>query len=182
MRSVYRQGGVSLLELVVVIVILGVVGSGMLILIQQITASSADPQMIQQANAIARAYLEEVMSRSFCDPEFDPDADPTTACPLDCTVSACTTCGGVGPLLEGSRGLLDDICDYHGLSDSGAMDQTGAALPGLAAFNVTVDVDDTVGLNGLSGGSGQVVLVNVNVTHTGNSRVDVTLSAYRANF
>ncbi len=54
MRSVYRQGGVSLLELVVVIVILGVVGSGMLILIQQITASSADPQMIQQANAIAR--------------------------------------------------------------------------------------------------------------------------------
>ena len=163
------------MELVVVMVILSVVGLGMLILIHNTTKSSADPQFIQQANSIARSYLEEALLRPFCDPDFSTD------CPSACLVNACTACGGV----EGSRSLFDDVCDYDGLSDaSGAVDQTGTAITGLEAFNVSVAVDDTVtiGTPALSGGAGQVVLVNVSVSHDDNQAVNVTLSGYRANY
>ena len=168
-----------MLGLVVVIVVLSVVGLGMVILIHNTTASSADPQIRQQANAIARSYLEEVMLRPFCDPDF-----VTTTCPADCITNACGAC----TLVEGSRNLFDDVCDYNGLSDTaGAVDQTGTAIVGLSAFNVSVQVDDTVTLGPpvpppLDGAVGQVVLVNVSVTHDDNARVNVTLSGYRTNF
>ena len=158
-----------------VLVILSVVGLGMLILMHNTIKSSADPQFIQQANSIARSYLDEVLLRPFCDPDFSTD------CPGACMVNACTACGGG----EGSRSLFDDVCDYDGLSDTGgAVDQTGTAIAGLEAFNVSVSVDDTVtiGTPALSGGAGQVVLVNVSVSHDDNQAVGVTLSGYRANF
>ena len=179
------QSGVSLLELVVVIVIVGVVGAGMAVLINNTTRNSVNPLLVQQANAIARAYMEEVTLRPFCDPDFDPDADPSTLtiCSTDCSVAACGTCGGVGVPPSGSRDQFDDICDYDGLSNgAGAVDQTGALIPGLEAFNVTVNVDDTVILNGLDGASGQVVQIDVNVSHDTNPAVNVDLTSFRANF
>ena len=87
-----------------------------------------------------------------------------------------------GHYKRGARALFDDVCDYDGLSDAGVVDQTGTPVAGLGAYNVTVTVDDSVTLNGLSGRGGQVVLVNVNVTHSGNQRVDVNLSGYRGNY
>jgi len=177
-----RARGVSLLELVLTIVVVGVVGGGTLLALHQVTARSADPELRSQANAVARAYLEEVLLRSFCDPDFDPDGDPSTACPVECTVSACSACGGTGPLLEGSRALFDDVCDYDGLADDGAVDQTGTAIPGLETFNVRVTVDDAAELNGLEGTSGEVVLIDVEVTHAGNDNVRARLNGYRANF
>jgi MSHA pilin protein MshD len=181
-RQAQRQRGVSLLELLLAIVVIGIAATGALRWVWTNTQNSADPQMFQQANAVARSYLEEVLLRSFCDPDFDPDADPVTLCPTDCVVSACSSCGGTGLLQEGSRPLFDDVCDYDGLADAGVVDQTGAPVVGLGAFNVTVTVDDSVTLNGLTGAAGQVVLVNVNVTHSGNQRVDVNLSGYRGNY
>lgn len=170
------EDGFTLLELVLVVVILSVVGVGMLVLIHNTTKNSADPQFIQQANSIARSYLEEVLLRPFCDPDF-----VTNSCPADCTVGACGACTGA----EGGRSLFDDVCDYDGLSDTaGALDQTGSAVTGLGAFNVSVQVFDDGGadLNGLTGTTGQVVLVNINVTHDENESVNVSLSGYRTNF
>ena len=180
--STQRERGVSLLELLLSIVVIGIAMTGALRWVWTSTQNSADPQMLQQANAVARSYLEEVLLRSFCDPDFDPDSDPATLCPIDCAVSACSACGGTGPLQEGSRALFDDICDYDGLSDAGVFDQNGTPIVGLGAYNVSVTVDDSVTLNGLAGGAGQLVLVNVNVTHSGNQRVDVNLSGYRGNY
>ena len=58
-----------------------------------------------------------------------------------------------------------------------------AAIAALSAYNVTVTVDDAgVALSGLSSGNGQVVRIEVNVTHASNPNVDVTLSAYRTNY
>ena len=175
-RRANLQRGFTLLELVMVVVILSVVGVGMVTLIHNTTKSSADPQFISQGNAIARSYLEEVLLRPFCDPDFS-----STSCPTDCLVSACAGCTGV----EGSRDLFDDVCDYDGLADTaGAVDQTATAIPGLEDFNVSVQVVDDVGadLNGLTGVGGQVVLVTVTVTHDVNQSVNVTLSGYRTNF
>jgi len=75
-RIVY---GFSLIELIVAIVILSIGVTGFITLIINTTKNSVDPQIRVQGNAIARAYLEEVMLNSFCEPNFDPDADPATA-------------------------------------------------------------------------------------------------------
>jgi len=75
----------------------------MLVLINNITKSSADPQFIQQDNAIARSYLEEVLLRPFCDPDF-----VTTSCPANCVSSACANYTGT----EATRNLFDDVCDW----------------------------------------------------------------------
>lgn len=175
--SLRRQSGITLIELIMVVVLLGIVGVGMLTLIHNTTRSSADPLLIQQGNSIARSYLEEALLRPFCDPDF-----VTTSCPVDCAgVNACTSCTGA----EGSRNLFDDVCDYDGLSDgAGAVDQTGAAIAGLEDFNVSVTVQDDANadLNGLLGNSGQVVRVDVNVTHDSNTTVNVQLNGYRTNF
>ena len=177
--------GFTLLELVVTIVIVAVGLVALLTQILQVTAHSADPMVRQQAHAIAQSYLEEILLRTFCDPDFDPDADPTTGCPTECTASACTggACAGTGPLKEVSRDRYDDVCDYHGLTDDGAVDQNNNPVPELSAFNISVNVDDAAAsLNGLSATAGEVVRVDVRVTHDQMRDVDITLSGYRANY
>ena len=188
-----RQRGLTLIELVTSMTIVAVAAAGLILLMRATVGQSADPMIEQQANAIAQAYLEEASMKSFCDPDFDADADPATPldCPVDCALSVCDPGGcriaGQGSVNEGARALYDDVCDYDGLSDAGAVDQTGAALAGLGTYDVTVVVDDagvTLGAPGLSdldSDVGQVVRINVRVAHPSMDS-DVVMSAYKANF
>lgn len=182
-----RSRGLTLIELIASIVIFAVVAAGLIVLMQQTTARSADPMVQQQASAIAQAYIEEVALQSFCDPNFDVDADPSTPlnCPADCASSACSgACRNpaLGSSREGARNLFDDVCDYHGLSDSGAADQNGLPIPGLGAYRVNVTVDDVgVGLDTLDSDAGQVVRVNVVVSNPAMES-PVAMSVYRANY
>ncbi len=185
--------GFSLIELIVAIVVLGIGVAGFAQLINSATINSIDPQLRQQANAIARAYLEEIALKPFCDPDFDPDADPTTGCSADCSVSACSTgspnaCGGPNEAAGGegtSRAIFDDVCDYTNLPDTLVRDQNGNEITDLNNYRVDVTVVDDSGdsLNGLSSDTtGRFVRLDVNVTHTTNTNIDVTLSGYRVNF
>jgi len=71
-----RRGslGLSLIEVVVFIIVLGVGFSGILILYNQTTRASVDPVVRKQAVAIATSLMEEIQLRGFtyCDPD-----DPT---------------------------------------------------------------------------------------------------------
>lgn len=179
------QRGVTLIETVASIVIIAIAVSALTFLVSDATRRSADPMIQEQAGAIARAYLEEITLKRFCDPDFDNDGDPATPldCPAQCTAPACGLCGGPGAgLQEPARALFDDVCDYDGLADSGARDQTGAALPALGAYGVAVQVRDSgVSLDALDGGAGEVVRIDVTVSHPAMP-VPVALSGYRANF
>ena len=188
-----RGTGFTLLELIVAIVVLGIGVAGFAQLINTATVNSVDPQLRQQANAIARSYLEEIALKPFCDPDFDPDADPVTGCSADCSVSACSTgfpnaCGGPNEASGGegtNRALFDDICDYVNLPDNLVRDQNNALISALSDYRVTVSVADATGnsINGLSSDtSGRFVRFDVNVTNTTNSNIDVSISSYRINF
>ena len=183
-----RRTGFSLIELVVAIVVLGI-GSAAFIGIVNTTKQSVSPQIQQQGNAIARAYLEEIMLNQFCDPNWDPnldlDGDPLTNpqnCSTDCSASVCSVCKttGTGWTTE-ARSTYDDVCDYNGLNDVGAEDQLGNPIGNLGVYEVDVTVTDVgVMLNGLNGNLGQVVLIDVDVTHTTGSTM--SLSSYKTNF
>jgi MSHA pilin protein MshD len=182
-----RRAGATLIELVVTIVIVSVLMLTLLTLTGQSTGRSVDPMIQEQASAIAQAYLEEILQKGFCDPDYDVDSNPATPlnCPAQCTGSVCAGggCRNSGSVQEGARDLYDDICDYDGLSDNGAVDQNGTAVNGLGDYDISVNVvdDATANLNGLTGNAGEAARVDVTVTHPAMPD-DVQLSGFRANY
>ncbi len=186
----YRIHGFILIELVVGIVILSIGTAAFLTLVTNTTKNSVDPQIRVQGNAIAQAYLEEIMLSSFCDPDWDPDidldGDPLTNpqnCPVDCVSSACTVCkaSGTGWSME-SRNTYDDVCDYTSIVGAAATDRNGLSLGTVGDYTVTVTVDDVgVSLNtSATSNAGQVVRVDVDVTHT--SGTSMQLSSFKTNY
>ena len=180
-----KDWGFTLIELVISIVILAIGVTAFTQLMNATTLASIDPMFRQQAHAVAQSYLEEVLLNSYCDPDLSTD------CPTFCStinfgppVNVCSNCGGTAsPAPPESRSNFDDVCDYNGLSDTGARNQFDAAIATLTDFNVTVTVDDAGGLlSGLDPASGEVVRVDVNVIHATYPGLDITLSAYRTNF
>ncbi len=159
--NISTQRGATLVELVITIVIISISVGAVIGTLSRMTAHSADPMIEAQAVAIAESYLEEIMLK--------PYLDPAT--------------GTVCPLPVGGRSVYDNICDYNGLVDAGAKDQSGAAPTGLnlSAYTVTVNVNQTAALNNLSG-SAQVLRVDVNVVFGDGSLVNITLSGYRTNY
>ena len=153
------QRGATLVELVITIVIISISVGAVIGTLSRMTEHSADPMIEAQAVAIAESYLEEIMLKSYLDP------DNGTVCPAN----------------EGSRALFDNICDYNGLVNVGALDQSGVAPSGLnlTGYAVNVTVNQAATLNNLSG-SGQVLRVEVHVTYGGI--VDITLSGYRTSY
>jgi len=86
------QRGLSLIELLVFIVVVGIAVSGVLSVYSLNARSSADPMVQKQALAIAESLLEEVLSKpyTYCDPD---DANVDTAA----NVGACARPEGIGP-------------------------------------------------------------------------------------
>lgn len=153
-RTAYslRQRGVTLIELLVSIVVVGIAAGIILGLLATTTGASADPMLRHQASAIAEAYLEEILLRSFDDPD------------------------GVDG--EGSRTAFDDLDDYDGLVDAGAHDQFGNAIAGLGDYTVAVTVTPSSALAGLP--AADTLRVDVNVSR--GSDISLLLSGYRARF
>lgn len=168
--------GVSLVELVIVIIVLGVGLTALVSTIITTTQHSADPQVQQQAYAVAQSYMEEILSQPFCDPN-----DFSTDCFTDCTVSACGTCsGGTTPAGGGeTRATYDDVCDYEPINEA-ASDINGP-IASLSDYTVTVTIDDTgVNFNGLLSNSGQVLQIDVDVSHT--TGFSTSLTSFKSNF
>ncbi len=160
-----RQGGYSLIEVVAAIVIIGLVFGGFATVYGTVLQQGAEPQLASQAIAIGDAYLGEITSR----PYRDPDSN--------------ALCGGG----EASRPLFDDVCDYNGLAANGCTATSGACpvpgdcacgrngqpLAGLPGFRVAVGVAPATlaGVNGLQ--------VQVRVTHDGLATDGVLLQSFR---
>lgn len=171
-----RLRGATLVELVIGIVIISIALTVLFAVTSRTTERSVDPMIRIQANAVAQAYLEEIMQKSFCDPDLADDC-----------VAACSGAGACGNASctsqEGSRSLYDDVCDYDNLLDNPPRDITGNVIPDLDQYTVEVQVvdDASANLNGLSGDNGTVVRIDVDVSHPAmQSTADI--SGFRANY
>jgi MSHA pilin protein MshD len=97
-----RQGGLSLIELVIFIVIVSIAVAGVLVVYNRSVRGSADPMVRKQAVAIAESLLAEVLMQPFtyCDPQ-----DPVnTSATLPASTAQCT--GGAGASEDNGGGIL----------------------------------------------------------------------------
>lgn len=160
----HEQRGVSLIELIMFIAIVGVALAGVLLVMNATTRSSADPLVRKQALAIAESLLEEVelMPFTICDPD-DPNASTGTGC----AVLESAMGPEAGETRYSPATPFDNVNDYHGFAMSGAggiRDITdtpvSAALDGYA---VSVEVAAT-DFGGITAASGDALRITVTVT------------------
>lgn len=176
-----RMPGFTLIEMVVAIVILAIGASSFVLLINQSTIASVDPVIRQQAAAVGQSYLDEVLLRSFCDPDLSDDC--RNYCDAS-RVSGSSICAQCSQNTGGSetRATYDDVCDYDGLANNGARDNTGSSIAGLSDYNVQVAVDDNTTLDGLSSSNGEVLRVDVSVSHDTYPDLNHRVTGYRTNY
>ena len=153
-RPLSPMAGLTLIELVIFIVIVGIAISGVLLALDFSVKHSVNPQMRKQSLALAEGMLAEVSALDF------------------------STGGYSGT----DRGQFNDIDDYHGyntasLLPTGIRTLNGTVVSGLENYNLSVNVASSQSF----GPSGNTVntakLITVTVTdplgHT------LTLSTYR---
>lgn len=166
------QHGLTLIELIMFIVIVGVALAGVVTVLNHTTRHSADPMIRKQALAIAESLLEEVMAKPFtwCDPD-DPQAATATSNAVG--ASGCTSVATVevlGPESGEVRATFDNVNDYNGLSTT-----TNIAGGGAAAYTATIAVA-AADLNGITAASGNALLVTVSVATPSET---IQLQGYR---
>jgi len=186
--------GVSLVELIVFIVIVGVAVAGILLALNLATRASADPFVQKQALAIAEALMEEVQMRSFtfCDPDDANGATATTA-QLDSAVTApqvgcATTVEAMG--VEGAEARassvtpFDNVNDYAGMAPlTGISDLTGTAITGLENYNATIAVaPQALGTIGSTDANGRPQSLLITVSVTGPGGATARLDGYRVRY
>lgn len=145
----HRQRGVTLVEVVVAIVVVSIAVAAVLGVLSRNVGSSADAMVLSQAVSIAEAYIEEITLKPLADPD---GVDGETA-----------------------RAAFDDVDDYDGLVDAGAVDQFGNAIPALSGYTVSVSVAGSAALPAVP--SADALRVDVRVQHPPG--VDLLLSAYK---
>ncbi|MHB1175172.1 MAG: type II secretion system protein [Sulfuriferula sp.] len=172
-----RQAGLSLIELVMFIIIVGVAVAGVLSVMNITTQHSADPMVRKQALAIAEALLEEI------------ELQPFTYCfptdPLALTASSASGCtGGVG----GSEDTLpatarvnsprnaNNVSDYTNFSMSPIVDITGSPITGLGAYTASVSITQVGSSFPSVTNPNDVLKIDVRVV-SGNT--DISLTGYR---
>lgn len=163
-----RQRGLTLIELIMFIVIVGVALAGVLTVLNVTVRASADPLVRKQLLTIAEGLLEEVQSQPFtwCDPD-DPAAATATS------AAACATPENSGPEAGETRGgatPFDNVNDYHGLAGI-TTSITGQAMP--AGYSAVLSVTPEA-LNGIAAADSLRIVVTVT-----RGAESLTLEGYR---
>jgi MSHA pilin protein MshD len=178
-----RQRGLTLIELIMFIVIVGVALAGVLLVMNRVTAHSADPLIRKQQLAIAESLLEEIelMPFTYCDPDDPAAASATSA-------AGCTTVEAMGPETGETRYAaitpFDNVNDYHGFSMTGGIvDITNTPVVGLESYQASVTVAPA-DFSGITQVSGDALLITVTVTSLMNSpdNPPVVLEGYRTRY
>ena len=117
-----RQRGFTLIELIIFIVVVAAGLAGILLVMNTVVKSSADPMVRKQAMALADSILEEILLKAYVDPD------------------------GGAKVVESGRDTYDDVDDYNGLTQTAFTD-----LPrGLSGYAIAVAVAAPASLNGVT--------------------------------
>jgi MSHA pilin protein MshD len=116
--------GISLPELILFIVVVGVGLAGVLTVFTSTVSRSSDPLPRKQALAVAESLIEEISLKNYSNP--------------------------TGGYAGANRQAFDDVGDYVGYTSTGIIAADGVtALPGLASYNVSAVTVAVTTLNGV---------------------------------
>jgi MSHA pilin protein MshD len=179
------QGGLSLIELIIFIIIVGVGVAGILVVYGVTVKSSADPQVRKQMLAIAEGLLEEIELQpfTFCDPD-DPQASTALSAAIGAT-GCLNKVEAIGPeaayanqanleTRTSADSPFDNVNDYNGLVLNPASDINSNAIVGYAASVAVVQqqLEASVPLS-------ETLRITVTVTHGSDT---LSLSGYRTRY
>lgn len=153
------QQGVSLIEVLLFILIIGIALASVLSVLNIANRNSVDPLMRKQALAIAESLLEEVELQDFSNPSG----------------------GFTGAKTQANRALFDDISDYDGFTTTGIFpaDGTAIAITGLENYSVNVTVANSAAAWGTVPASD---VAEITVTVTDPNGQSLSAVGYRVNY
>lgn len=116
-----KSKGMTLIELILAIVLIGIMVAGLMSAYSVIVGRSTDPMIRSQTTMLAESFLEEVLLKRFLDPTT------STRCPA--------SPGGV-------RNNFDNVCDYAGYTSSAITLPNGSSVSGLSGYSVSITIQD----------------------------------------
>lgn len=116
--SIKRMAGMTLIELIIAIVIVGAALAGLVAAYNRANLASADPLITQQMLAVAESMMEEVMLKPY-------------------------TTDGQHVAKPGNRAQYTEVDHYNGYTSTGIADVGGNPIAGLGRYDVTVSVVKT---------------------------------------
>jgi MSHA pilin protein MshD len=152
MRGPARSRGITLVELIVTIVVVGIAVASVLAVLSAAAVRSADTMVRQQSVLIAQSYLREILEKPF----------GVDACYPGC-----------------SRTQMAAVGDYNGLSNTGVRDANDVAVGSLSGYQANVTASYSA-LGAISAASRQAQLVTVTVTPPTGPQV--VISGYRTKY
>lgn len=187
------QFGVTLIELVVFMMIVGIALAGVLTAINTANRDSVNPLLSKQALSIAESLLQEIQQQSFtfCDPD---DGNVTTAKTYtDCVMSQDK--GGAAltsptPSTESrysSANPFDNVADYGGFSMPGGgcagicLPGDSTPLPDLNGYQANVSITRAGGASPFASMPNNAVL-KITVRVTGPANTLVSLVGYKLRY
>jgi MSHA pilin protein MshD len=176
----HHQRGITLVELILFLVIVGVGLAGILSVISLATRASADPLMRKQALALADSLLTEVQLQSFlfCDP-----ADPAAATAT--STAACTATAVVKTRYSASA-PFNRVSDYNGFvmndATGGIRDITNTSV-GLPGYAASIAVAETaLAASGTSAAIPAAAALLISVTVTSPDQNTVIVEGLRTRY
>lgn len=151
----HRCSGVTLIETIVFLVIVGVALGALIRVYTFAVVNSVDPIAQTRALELAQAQLDQILSRKF------DENTPTGGVP------ACDSTSGIACLGISPEAGFDDVGDYHGFTNNSDPNHT-----------LTVTVTAAGGDLGIP--AAQARLISVSATVLGGD--SLTLSVYKTNF
>lgn len=151
MRIRTRHAGVTLVELIVAIVIIGAAMAGLTAALTRSNRVSVDPLILQQKIAIAENLMGEILLKPYA-----VNDNPA--------------------ITRGIRDTYNDIVDYdkYGLvADNpvyGITDVDGAPIAGLDTYSAVVNVDRATPISNVP--KGDVMTITITVRHKGDADGD----------
>jgi len=161
-----RQQGVTLIELIITIVVLGIALSTLIASLSGGIASSATPLWEVRAMTLSQAYLDEILAMKF---------DGTQALGGGAVTGVCNISS------DGqNRADFDDVDDYNGVNDSPPkLIESTLDLATYAEYTVQVSVvcaGTELGLNS------DALAKRIRVTVTAPGGANRSVAVYRGNF
>lgn len=130
LHSMQRQRGVTLVELIITIVIIGIAMSALVSALTTGISRSAQPMLEGKALELSQAYLDEIQAMRF-DDQSPIGGGAVLAASSPCTITA-----------EGqTRALFDDVDDYNGINDTPpVLIESSIDMSAYANYQVLVSV------------------------------------------